>query len=156
MENGRVVFENTDITNMRYSVLRHYRAQMKVVFQNSDASMSPKMHVADIVLEPAILHSTYPDKVQAKAAADELFAQLDLEPELLSRYPTELSHGQKQRVAIAMALITRPKLLFADEFCHRGYVQRQGCGIRAIRGDIQAPHSPLHRVAHVRCAHHRP
>ena len=115
MENGRVVFENTDITNMRYSALRPYRARMQVVFQNPDASLNPKMHVADIVLEPAILHSTYPDKVQAKAAADELFAQLDLEPGLLDRYPTELSHGQKQRVAIARALVTKPKLLFADE-----------------------------------------
>jgi peptide/nickel transport system ATP-binding protein len=103
------------IPMMRYGALRPYRARMQVVFQNPDASLSPKMRVADIVLEPAILHSTYPDKVQAKAAADELFAQLDLEPELLDRYPTELSHGQKQRVAISRALITKPKLLFADE-----------------------------------------
>ncbi len=115
MENGKIVFENTDITTMKYGALRHYRARMQVVFQNPDASLNPKMHVTDIVLEPAILHRAYPDKVQAKAAADELFTQLDLEPELLDRYPTELSHGQKQRVAIARALITKPKLLFADE-----------------------------------------
>ncbi len=115
IENGKVIFEGTDITHMRYRALRPYRARMQVVFQNPDASLNPKMRIADIVLEPAMLHNTYPDKVQAKAAADELFAHLDLEPGLLGRYPTELSHGQKQRVAIARALITKPHLLFADE-----------------------------------------
>lgn len=115
MENGRVVFEGTDVTNLRYSALRPHRARMQVVFQNPDASLNPKMRIEDIVIEPAMLHRTYSDKAEAKAAANKLFAQLDLEIEFLSRYPSELSHGQKQRVAIARALITEPKLLFADE-----------------------------------------
>jgi len=103
MENGRVVFEGTDITNLRYSALMPHRARMQVVFQNPDASLNPKMRIENIVIEPAMLHRTYPDKAKAKVAANELFAQLDLEIEFLSRYPSELSHGQKQRVAIARA-----------------------------------------------------
>lgn len=80
----------------------------QIVFQNPYRSLSPRLTVGEIVIEPALI-------IGLSAAAPVLLERVGLSPEIISRYPSQLSAGQRQRVALARALSTDPDLLVLDE-----------------------------------------
>ncbi len=87
----------------------------QLIFQDSAASLNPRMKVADIITEPMAIHHIRPPRGSLRQGAAFQLKCVGMDPSSLDRRPGELSGGQRQRVAIARALSMGPELLVADE-----------------------------------------
>lgn len=115
---GKVYLEDKDVGEIFQSKdkneILQLRRKMQYVFQNPYASLDPRMTVADIVMEPLMIHKHVP-KNEWHDRLYELLNLVGLEDYHAERYPHEFSGGQRQRICIARALAVEPKLLIADE-----------------------------------------
>ena len=115
---GMVYLENKDVGEIFASKdkneILQLRRKMQYVFQTPYASLDPRMTVADIIMEPLMIHKHVP-KNEWHDRLYELLDLVGLEDYHAERYPHEFSGGQRQRICIARALAVEPKLLIADE-----------------------------------------
>jgi peptide/nickel transport system ATP-binding protein len=113
---GRVILEGQVLTSLHGEQMRRVRPKLQMIFQDPISSLNPRRRVKDIVSEPLNIWGIGADKESRYAKASELLEVVGLDAEqAMDRRPHEFSGGQCQRISIARALITDPKLVICDE-----------------------------------------
>ena len=111
---GRIAFDGADITALRYRGMMPLRREMQFIFQDPYSALNPRFTAASMLREVIRFHRIRPPE-KVESYIDELIAKVGLRGDARNRYPHEFSGGQRQRLNIARALATRPKLILADE-----------------------------------------
>jgi len=115
IKSGEIIVDGVDILKLKEDEMVDLRGKkISMVFQGAMNYLNPLINIEEQVAEPLIIHENITKKEAIRIARDKL-ALVGLDENVWRRYPHELSGGMRQRVVIAMAIVTSPDILIADE-----------------------------------------
>ena len=114
---GQVIFDGIDLGHLPPEEMRRMRSRMQIVFQDPLASLNPRMTIGQAIEHPAQIHLSELTPAARRGRVLDILSAVGMNPpgSFYDLYPHQISGGQRQRVVLALALVTHPKLIVADE-----------------------------------------
>lgn len=112
---GEVRFCGDRIDSLDHKALLPYRPRMQVVFQDPFSSLNPRMIVRQIIAEGLIVNNLCKSRKEVTERVAKALRDVQMEPEMMDRFPHEFSGGQRQRIAIARMIAMDPEFVILDE-----------------------------------------
>lgn len=112
---GNIFYKGVNITNISDKEFKNFRKDIQMIFQDPYASINPTKKIGWMLEEPLIIHKLELNKTKRKKIVYDILETVGLDKSYADRYPKNLSGGQRQRISIAIALISNPAFIVADE-----------------------------------------
>ena len=110
---GQVLYEGNDLVHMSENDWKKYRKKLQIIFQDPYSALNPNWNVGQLIAEPLIANGYKEEEINKRIR--ELLKILNMNEEVIEKFPYEFSGGQRQRIGVARAVAAYPEFIFCDE-----------------------------------------
>ncbi len=113
INSGSVLYKGKDLVNMPQKEWKEYRKKLQIIFQDPYSALNPNWNVRELIAEPLVASGYTKEEIEKRIK--ELLKTLNMNEEVMEKFPYEFSGGQRQRIGVARAVAAYPEFIFCDE-----------------------------------------